>query len=500
MDNNSNNITLHILPDTGAMWEGLGGNFGNFTEILNEFIDNAISNLLNVENPIKNILVSVEQSVDCSTEYRITIEDTGSGIQNLESAFTIGNKSGQESPLNEHGYGMKHALAAANKANDSWKIYSKKQEDSFYSLVAAPYSLKNQQVKRISKNLPGQICNTHGTIISFNISFEWLKTITKGLRGNYTKLSKFMNILQEDLGYTYGPFFSESGITLTLRYKDNESNRTQTLNVEEVKPSEVRTLNPGSGTTTYDLSRGPISIDYRFLQIKKSEKYEKHYLANMSTSGVEIRINGRLLADNIFSDIWGIDRHNSYNYLLIKINLKSTDLKRLPKTTTNKTSLKQDDPCLDKLYSWIRSKMPTPKKEVSLADDEIDLFSELEKQKKSSYKTIDPSALITTEQNTFYTLGEKIRIDLYQSVLNKIVIYEGKKEETHPKDVYQLLMYWDGLVYDGVPVAEGILIAAKHPNSVRKIVALKNNSKDDNGNMYKITLETWKDENIDYPE
>ena len=66
--------------------------------------------------------------------------------------------------------------------------------------------------------------------------------------------------------------------------------------------------------------------------------------------------------------------------------------------------------------------MPTPKKEVSLADDEIDLFSELEKQKKSSYKTIDPSALITTEQNTFYSLGEKIRIDLYQSVLNKIVI------------------------------------------------------------------------------
>ncbi|MCP8878114.1 hypothetical protein ACEE24_10210 [Latilactobacillus curvatus] len=61
-------------------------------------------------------------------------------------------------------------------------------------------------------------------------------------------------------------------------------------------------------------------------------------------------------------------------------------------------------------------------------------------------------------------------------------------------------MYWDGLVYDGVPVAEGILIAAKHPESVRKIVTLKNNSKDDNGNMYKITLETWKDENIDYPE
>jgi len=265
----------------------------------------------------------------------------------------------------------------------------------------------------------------------------------------------------------------------------------------------TQTVVPEADEVPQTISRGasgPISIDYRFLQIKKSEKYEKHYLANMSTSGVEIRINGRLLADNIFSDIWGIDRHNSYNYLLIKINLKSTDLKRLPKTTTNKTSLKQDDPCLDKLYSWIRSKMPTPKKEVSLADDEIDLFSELEKQKKSSYKTIDPSALITTEQNTFYTLGEKIRIDLYQSVLNKIVIYEGKKEETHPKDVYQLLMYWDGLVYDGVPVAEGILIAAKHPNSVRKIVNLKNNSKDDNGNMYKITLETWKDENIDYPE
>ena len=500
MLNTYGDYKLNLIPDTNSMWEGLGGNFDSFTEILNEFIDNSISNLSNLSLPGKNILISIEELAGSNKRYKVKIVDNGSGIKDFQSAFTIGNKSIQETPLNEHGYGMKHALAAANKKNDSWKIYSKTKKDDFYSLISAPYSLDDQTVKKIKGPLPSTLNSEQGTIVEFNISFDWLKTITKGLKGHFTQLNSLIDILKEDLGYTYGPFFSDSGITLSLAYKDNNMHKFEILNVKEVKPSIKRTIGPGSGTINYDLSRGTISIEYNFLSVKKTDSYKKHYLANMSTSGVEIRINGRLLADNIFSDIWGIDKHNSYNYLLIKLNLKSDDLSKLPKTTTNKTAIKQDDPCLTTLYKWIVSKLPTPKKEASLSDDETDLFSVLKQQKIAAYSTIDPSAIVTTEQTTFNKLDENIRIDLYQSVSNTVTIYEGKKDETHPKDIYQILMYWDGLVYDDVPINEGILIATKHPESVKKLVALKKKAKDAAGHSYNIILKTWQDENIDYPK
>ena len=60
-------------------------------------------------------------------------------------------------------------------------------------------------------------------------------------------------------------------------------------------------------------------------------------------------------------------------------------------------------------------------------------------------------------------------------------------------------MYWDGLVMDNVPVHEAVLIAAKHPESVKALVNLKNGSQDKNGDNYNITLKTWNEESISYP-
>ena len=94
----------------------------------------------------------------------------------------------------------------------------------------------------------------------------------------------------------------------------------------------------------------------------------------MSSSGVEIRINGRVLCYNLFQEIWGIENHNSYNYLLIIINLKSQNKESLPKTKTSKNGLREGDIRLEKLYSWIRSNLSTPLKDVSLSDHETYLF------------------------------------------------------------------------------------------------------------------------------
>lgn len=115
------------------------------------------------------------------------------------------------------------------------------------------------------------------------------------------------------------------------------------------------------------------------------------------------------------------------------------------------------------------------------------------------YKDFDPSLVISTEKYAFTSLKEKIRIDLYKSFQNETTIYEGKKDSTTPKDVYQLLMYWDGLIFDKVKVANAVLVAANHPDSVKTIVAIKNKSMDASGNQYQIRLQTWNELDINYP-
>lgn len=92
----------------------------------------------------------------------------------------------------------------------------------------------------------------------------------------------------------------------------------------------------------------------------------------------------------------------------------------------------------------------------------------------------------------------RVRIDLYQNTMGKITIYEGKKDQTHSKDVYQLRMYWDGLVYDGIKPDCGVLVASTHPKTVSDLIAIVNTMKDTNGNNYNFELKTWRDLGLNY--
>lgn len=61
------------------------------------------------------------------------------------------------------------------------------------------------------------------------------------------------------------------------------------------------------------------------------------------------------------------------------------------------------------------------------------------------------------------------------------------------------MMYWDGLVFDGINPDVGILIAAEHPKSVEAIVDLVNSRLDDNKRNYNFIMKTWNQEGIPYP-
>lgn len=103
------------IPDGKELFEGISGNFHDFGQTLCELIDNPISNFRahKIQGLIELTLEEHDTYVD------VMIRDNGTGIGDLDTALTIAARSCAQSPLNEHGMGLKHALASIDAGRPS---------------------------------------------------------------------------------------------------------------------------------------------------------------------------------------------------------------------------------------------------------------------------------------------------------------------------------------------------------------------------------------------
>jgi len=491
-------INIENTPIASELWKGIGGHFDTFSQILCEFIDNSISNFIGNNLKSKTIIIDIKQ---LESSVLISIEDSGTGIKNLSNAFCLGNKESIDSPLNEHGFGMKHALASANPENSNWCIYTRTKEEfnqGFFKKIKAPYNISNFYASLISidndnYSWPGEL-NGSGTFVKFECSWDLFYTIRRGISGRKSSFSRLIDILAEDLGFIYSGLIAENKATITIQSEDEEGN-LHNKDVVSITPNWDQTYNPGHDKENIDLGGGKVTLLYEFGAMKTADTY-RYYKKNMSSSGVEIRINGRIMEYNLFKSVWGIERHNMYNHLLIRLNLVSANQGSLPKTRTSKNGLREGDQKFSKLLEWVRHKMPDPRKDIEGAYNEADLFEELAQQKKIH---LPAPKTITRNQKAYRNINEKVGIDLYLHYLNNTIIYKGKRDKTSINEVYRLKMYWDGCVLDGIQPSKGILISAHHPKPVLELVELINDLKDFNGENYQFETKTWKDEGIRYP-
>ena len=92
----------------------------------------------------------------------------------------------------------------------------------------------------------------------------------------------------------------------------------------------------------------------------------------------------------------------------------------------------------------------------------------------------------------------KDRLDLFTCTHSGVcTAYEGKAKQSKTNDVYQLRKYWDGCIHDGIAITDGVLVAAKHNDDVRALVAYINTQSGEDGRLYHFRLETWAALGID---
>ncbi|MEG1578682.1 MAG: ATP-binding protein, partial [Oscillospiraceae bacterium] len=483
-------------PKGEALWQSIGGNFCHFGQVLEELVDNALSNY-NAHNAdsclSREVRITLEDQVD--TVYA-TVEDGGSGISNIHNAMTMAGFDAPDTLLNEHGFGLKHALATANPGNNDWMIYTRTEEDrkeNCFQRLTAPYQLESDGYSgAYYPGWDGTLGGT-GTMVQFACSLDMFQTLREGKPLPGDTFQSLLPCLQEELGFTYGPLLKENRLRIRLLAVNADGTLLSDHLVQPVEPEweEERAL----PAVRFDLGGGEVEIACTYGQILPTVENNRYYRGNIPSSGVEIRINGRAVVSGLFKEIWKREKHNSQNLFLAQIDLRTTNAAAVPATRTAKNGFREGEPLLEALYAWIRTTVPRPNQQTAQAV-ERGLLAQLAEIKE---RTLDQPHRVSLEENTYCSLNEKIRMDLFTNESGHATVYEGKKDATAPRDVYQLRMYWDGCVVDGIPVEDGVLIASRHSEGVRKLVEITNRMCGPDGRPYHFRLETWRDVGVAYP-
>lgn len=475
-------FAIHNAPKGQELWRSISGNFQRFPEILNEFVDNALSDFRSTRPHRRRVEIRLrpwEEFVD------VSVVDTGTGIRDIHAALTLGSRSGGETALNEHGMGLKHALSSACE-DGSWSIQTRTPDDAQdrHLLVRGPYRLGDDPMT--GHYLPGRgiLMGPTGTAVSFTCTRDFFATIRPAGDRTDKPFAALVDMLLEELGHTYAPILDAGELEMAVVTQD------QVSPVEPVFPTWERNSIHEILPTDLDLGGGPVKVSCRWGLIRPGKDNHLYYRGNMASSGVEIRCNGRVLERGLDKRIWSKQLHPSRNHFLMAVELTADRSGALPPTRPTKAGFRDGDPRLEKLFSWLRANVTPMAPQESV---EKRLTRALAERKQA-----EPDVLrVALEEHTYCALGLRVKMDLFVSRRDQTEAYEAKKGPSKALDLYQLKMYWDGCAVDGRPLSRGILVARNHPREVQNLVSALNDSyRDPTGRPYHLSLLTWSEAGI----
>lgn len=487
-------ITLTINEE--KYWIGMGRQELNFHQAMGELIDNCISaarkDAEGYTLPLK-IEINIEKK---SEKIYVSIKDNGMGISEeelLKHIFSPGGQGKSCGILNEHGFGLKNALCVLTKGNKlNWKILTKDIEaeanNNIYK-VKGPFS-SNMKLELSSEEDDFEKIGT-GTKIELETSFDYFST-------TYNRGKKFLTLIErfiEHLSVIYKLFLENANNTIIVRWKEtiDPSSKWESHTLEGVK-----IYYDIDGVQEYEITlegeEGRVNAKYKVGKLdtdktksggnKKGFPYplKIYYQGNQQTQGVDLIVRGRVVKTSILKEIWKIDTHNSMNRFIGEIILEDVKFK----TINNKLGLDPNNEYTVKLLEELNNDSKYKIEKITRTKTEESIKKKFEKNLKGLFT----GATVERERPIWNGAGVKIDVYLRESN-NDITIYEFKTVTANPIDVYQLVMYWDGIVRDDKESPKlGRLIASEIPNSVKNIIDEINKRMDGNGKKYNIEGKT----------
>lgn len=452
----------------------------NVQQGVSELVDNAIAAALPDTMAEIQVILAPGSVPGC---IELIIADWGKGMtrDGLANAFNIGSAPDGDSRLHEHGVGLNNALCVLTGGKAPWDLAAK-QPDGSYCVVSGPLALTMsvRTVRGLSEVLPGVpfAKPDPSIVIRVAVPEAGIHAMLHDRTAGGCDLAVLYDYLREHLGITYRGYLDLDPATMAPSARILLTAGTRQAYVpsipvpitnETVKYLDVQL---GDDIVTVEYRFGQLDTDKRDRLIATSEgtfPTKHHYLGNMETQGMDVRVGGRVLATAQFEGIFRTEkgdlmvRHPSLNGSCGEINVPE-QLRGVLPTLNNKTGFDASDPGWRNLFDSV-SKFPPYKKK---SDSTEKCLTEKWTQ---TLKAAHPSHTITTEYTVW---GAGTRVDVMDDGDGNLEIYEMKTDKAKPLNLYQLKMYWDGLVLEGKQPTCGTLLVKSYNSAIAEMAAKMN--------------------------
>jgi hypothetical protein len=443
-----------------GIFRGLAKQNMLFHQCVSELIDNAIA--AQREDHKFRIEVFLNRDEEDYNVVNVYVVDDCQGmtLDVFKRALQLGESAMTESRLNEHGFGMKNALATLSKDNGFWKIWTRPIGEKTVYSAEGPFG--PEMVIKDDESFPDEdfLPTDLSTVVFVPVRLQFIQTV-QGRGAPAKDLASLRAWLIEHLGVLYRGY-------LVLDDNTGETSGAIYVSISRERLRVPPVVVPlGSIQTRYlevEIGGEVVPLTYKYGTLDEvrrdrlihGEKAKFYYQGNTTTQGIDIRLGKRVIATKQFETIWKhedgkrqLTRHNMFNDFLGELLIP--ELPRGILTTVNsKTDFNLDDPDWVKIFGIIDEIRPLEnireKTEAGLRDKWIRML-----------QATNPEDIVTDERTVWPT---GTRIDVYRKTAEgRIVIYELKAGSGHPIHLYQLRMYWDGLVlYENESPREAILL------------------------------------------
>lgn len=475
-------ITEVTLTVSDGVFKGLAKQNLLLHQCIIELIDNSIA--ATSENIQFQIDIQMIQSEENPELVELYIADKGLGmsIEVLSNALQLGQSATITNRLNEHGFGLKNALATLTGGIRSFDIWTSPQGTNEVHYVSGPFRHQMSIISETSDmpEIP-YLGNDYKTIIKASVTRTFIKTV-QGRGARSDNLTPLRLWLIEHLGVTYRGYLEineETGLPYGNIFVSIGADRKRVPSLRvPLANAYTERFNIELGGQEYELIYKYGTLDTVLTRnMLYNEKLKYYYQGNQVSQGIDIRLGKRTIATRQFENIWHkqssnlvlldepIARHNRFNDFIGELIIP--DLPRGVLTTiNNKTDFNLDDPDWVKIFNKLNEYRPVD-------DPRGTTEKELVAKLVDRIRSLSPNETISTETSVWYN---GTQIDIYhEKSSGEKTIYEVKVGKGAPIDLYQLKMYWDGLLISGVQPDIGILLVEAFDSNLERMVDDINN-------------------------
>jgi len=448
---------VELVANEG-IFRGLAKQNMMFHQCFGELVDNAIAAKRD-DRKFKVDIIFIRNESEDSVDTYIADNSKGMNLDIFRKALQLGEPATITNRLNEHGFGMKNALATLSGENGYWKIWTKPLDEKTIYTAEGPFRremrIKEEKSFPAEDFLPADI----STLIKVTVKLSFFQTV-QGRGAPSTDLATLRTWLIEHLGVFYRGYIEQDPETF-----DNTGTIVVSIGNDSLQVPPVP-VPLGSMKTEYinvEIGGAVYNITYRFGTLDevkrdslvRGKKTKFYYQGNIPTQGIDIRLGKRVIATKQVETIWKtesgdsqLSRHNNYNDFVGELLIPELP-RGILSTTNNKTDFNLDDNNWSKIFNKLNEIRPIKQIREKSEKDLRDKWM-------SMLRATNPEDTVVDDRSVWPT-GTKI--DVYRKTADdKIIIYELKVGTGSPIFLYQLRMYWDGLVLQGEQPKEGILL------------------------------------------